>query len=60
MSLSIPTHVYFASKGSPAFAKSAFQKSFQTKTHITIPTTSHLFPIDKYEKFGEEILKHII
>ena len=59
INLSIPTHVYFASKGSPAFAKSAFKKSINTKTRIIIPSTAHLFPIEKYEEFSEEILKHV-
>ena len=60
MNLSIPTHVYFASKGSPAFAKSAFRKSVNTKTYMIIPSTAHLFPIDKYEKFSEEIQNHLV
>ena len=59
MNLSIPTHVYFASKGSPAFAKSAFRKSDNTRTHMIIPSTGHLFPIDKYEEFIEKIQKHV-
>jgi pimeloyl-ACP methyl ester carboxylesterase len=60
INLSIQTHAYFASKGSPAFAKSAFQKSNKTKTSRIIPSTSHLFPIDEYDKFYKEILKHIL
>ena len=59
INLSIPNHVYFAAKGSPAFAKSAFRKSHKTKTLMVIPSTGHLFPIDEYEKFSEEMLKHI-
>ena len=57
--LSIPTHVYFASKGSPAFAKSAFKKSHKTKTRMIIPSTAHLFPIENYEIFSKKIQKHI-
>ena len=59
MNLSIPTHVYFASKGSPAFGKSAFRKSDNTHTRMIIPSTTHLFPIDQPVKFSKEILKHI-
>ena len=59
INLSIPTHVYFASKGSPAFAKSAFRTSVNTTTRMIIPSTAHLFPIYTYEKFSTEILNHI-
>ena len=57
--LSINAHVYLASEGSPAFAKTALRKSKMIKNLVKIPLTNHLFPIEDYEKFSQEIINHI-
>ena len=49
--LSVNSHVYLASKNSPAFAKTALRKSKKIKSLVTLPSTNHLFPIEKYEFF---------
>ena len=57
--LSVNTHVYFASQGSPAFAKYKFRKSKKTKTAIKIPYSNHLFPINRYDEFSNKVREHI-
>jgi len=57
--LSINAHVYLASEGSPAFARTALRKSKMIENLVKIPLTNHLFPIEKYEKFSQDIINHI-
>ena len=57
--LTVNTHAYFAAKGSPSFARNSFKKSTKIKTLKTLPSTNHLFPIERYQEFSEEIKHHI-
>ena len=57
--LSVESHVYLASTGSPAFAKNALQRSKNVKTLLTIPSTNHLFPIEEFEEFSRRIFHHL-
>ena len=58
--LSVNTYVYLASKDSPAFAKTALRRSKKIKSLVTLQSTNHLFPIEKYEKFSKDIINHIM
>ena len=58
--ISTDTHVYLAAKGSPAFAKKAFKKIKRKKIVEILESTSHLFPIEEYRRFGAEISKNMI
>ena len=57
--LSVDTYIYLASKDSPAFAKTALQKSRKIKSLVTLKSTNHLFPIEKYEEFSKHVINHI-
>jgi pimeloyl-ACP methyl ester carboxylesterase len=54
------TYVFFASKGSPAFAKNAFNYTRRTIGQSTVLKSNHLFPIEKYKAFSERMIDIIL
>ena len=53
--LSTNTYIFLAAKGSPAFAKRAIEKSPFVLSQLTIEKSNHMFPIEMYKEFSNEI-----
>jgi len=60
INLSVETHLYLASRGSPSFDKNSFFKSKKLKTFKILPSSNHLFPIEEYGNFSKAIVQHLI
>tara|TARA_A100001011_G_scaffold380053_1_gene446834 strand:+ start:22 stop:942 length:921 start_codon:yes stop_codon:yes gene_type:complete len=57
--LSVKTFIYTASKASPTFAQKFLKKAKKVETCKVIPSTNHMFPIEQYGRFIQEIREHI-